>query len=76
MSIGMSLRTESNLDITVRFGQQVRYQCRAKTGCRRYFKVENGRGTCGHCGTHYSHQDPDTGLFTSSWIPAREAVPA
>lgn len=58
------------LDLVVRFGQQVRYQC-GKDGCRRYFKVEDGHGTCGRCGTRYV--EGLSGLFTAV---APEAVPA
>ncbi len=71
----MDRRSETDLDLAVRFGPQVRYQCRAETGCRRYFKVSGGRGTCGQCGTHYV-QTPETGLFTAAWTPQRESVPA
>lgn len=60
----------TGLDLSVRFGQQVRYQC-GKHGCRRYFKVEDGHGTCGRCGTRYVQTL--SGLFTAV---APEAVPA
>lgn len=61
----------TGLDLSVKFGRQVRYQC-ATDGCRRYLKVEEGRGTCGTCGTRYILTQ--SGLFTA--VPAPEAVPA
>lgn len=58
------------LDLTVRFGQQVRYQC-AKVGCRRYLKVADGRGLCGCCGTEYrQHADGRFTALTPQAVPA------
>lgn len=46
-------RMIETLDLTVRFGQQVRYQC-AKAGCRRYLRMmDDGYGRCGRCGAQY-----------------------
>lgn len=48
------------MDLTIRFGNQQRVQCRA---CRCYVAMAgSATGTCSKCGTTYSRQDD--GLFT------------
>jgi hypothetical protein len=50
------------LDLRVRFGSQVRYQCRGGETCRRYLSMADGYARCSNCGLHYI-QGLD-GLFT------------
>lgn len=68
--VGQRMKETGELDLSVRFGRQVRYQCAAE-GCRRYLRTADGHARCGNCGAKYLQcADGKFSLLVPQAVPA------